>query len=171
MYFHSPLMYRHLEDFLVILKRLNIALQYQETEHLHEQPNLVAMTRCFKYMWEKEIVDVVFGVFFGFILGFKYSDFYNLACILYLIVLTSLFRQPSDISCLHLRLIEIFQNILRAVQFGSNPVGPVLSGHETFHVQLESFSVYDRKPWIGIPSRSRLYVFFSVNIRFVRPDI
>ena len=114
MYFHSPLMYRHLEDFLVILKRLNIALQYQETEHLHEQQNLVAMPRCFKYMWEKEIVDVVFGVFFGFILGFKYSDFYNLACMLYLIVLTSLFRQPNDLSSLHLRLIEIFQNILRA---------------------------------------------------------
>jgi hypothetical protein len=36
----------------------------------------------------------------------------DLACILYLIVLTSLFRQPNDISCLHLRLIEIFQNIL-----------------------------------------------------------
>ena len=48
-------------------------------------------------MWEKVIVDVVFGVFFGFILGFKYSDFYNLACILYLIVLTSLFRQPNDL--------------------------------------------------------------------------
>jgi hypothetical protein len=27
---------------------------------------------------------------------------------------TSLFRQPNDLSCLHLRLIEIFQNILRA---------------------------------------------------------
>ena len=50
-------------------------------------------------------------------------------------------------------------------------IGAVCSSHETFHVQLESFSVYDRKPWIGIPSRSRLYVFFSVNIRFVRPDI